>query len=369
VVVNVPYMALSVDGYTTASIADPLDRAVALLVTMLATGKFYLIFSFLFGYSATFMVRPGPDPDAVGLRRYRRRLIGLAAVGLAHAVFFFIGDILLTYAILGFVLMLLFGWRNRAVTDFAFASYVLASFLLVLLFLAAVAEGDSDPIQSLPALIRLDEAMATGSFLEVAAARAAALPVTLLSLATAQWGFALAAFALGLVAGRGGYFDNLATHRQLWRRLALWGLPIGLLTQAIAAWMAFADGTGYGMSPLGFAGLALGFITSPILSAGYVGGLALLCLRHPSALAPAESAGKSSLSVYIGESVVLSAMFCGWGLGWFGQLGAAAVTGIAIGTWIALSVAAALWLRLARRGPLESAMARWVNLSAQQPRS
>lgn len=367
VVVNAPYMALSADGYTPESIAEPVDQAAAFLVTMLATGKFYLIFSFLFGYSATFIVRQDSGPDAVGMRRYRRRLVGLAAVGLAHAIFFFIGDILVSYALLGGVLMLLFGWNSRAVRDFGIAIYLLASSWLVLLFVAAFSEGESTSTQSVPAIVRLNQELATGSFLEVAAARVDALPATLLSIGSAQWGFALSAFALGLVAGRGNYLGDLDAHHHLWLRLVRWGLPLGLSMQAFAAWLAFADGTGYGTSPLSFAGLAVGFITAPVLAAGYVGGLALLFLRHRSALAPAENAGKASLSVYIGESVILSAIFCGWGLGWFGELGATAVTVIAIGSWIVLAGAAAVWLRFFRRGPLETLMARWVKLGGARP--
>lgn len=50
-----------------------------------------------FGYSLSLMLRQRADD---GVRRYRRRLVGLAILGLAHATLFFVGDILLSYAIL-----------------------------------------------------------------------------------------------------------------------------------------------------------------------------------------------------------------------------------------------------------------------------
>ncbi|MDQ1247295.1 MAG: uncharacterized protein QG597_1665, partial [Actinomycetota bacterium] len=112
VVVNAPYLAISSDGYTDASLATPVDEAVAMLTTLIAEGKFYLLFSFLFGYSTNFIVKGGGPPDR---RRYRRRLVGLAVIGLAHAIFLFIGDILLSYAILGSGLLLLTRRRDRIV--------------------------------------------------------------------------------------------------------------------------------------------------------------------------------------------------------------------------------------------------------------
>jgi len=171
----------------------------------------------------------------------------------------------------------------------------------------------------------------------------------------------LAAFALGLVAGRRGYLADPATHRALWRRCAAWGLTLGFAAQALATWLAFADGAGYAQTTLGLVGLGVGFITAPVLAAGYLGGLALLYLRWPSLLAPSESAGRASLSVYLGESVVLCVIFCGWGFGWYGQLGAAAVTAIAAATWGGLALAAWAWLRFHRRGPLEILMSTWQN--------
>ncbi|MCB0915270.1 MAG: DUF418 domain-containing protein [Actinobacteria bacterium] len=361
VVVNAPFMAIDVDGYTDDSLATTVDRAAAMLTTLLAEGKFYLIFSFLFGYSATFIVRPGPVVDESGLRRYRRRLIALAALGLAHAVFLFLGDILLSYALLGAILMLAFGWTDRAVLNLALFSYLLAATWLGLLVVGAVVDGSAGAQSVAPELVELNTAMSDGSFLQLALARASALPTTLLTLASVQWGFALAAFALGLVAGRRGYLADPATHRALWRRCAAWGLTLGFAAQALATWLAFADGAGYAQTTLGLVGLGVGFITAPVLAAGYLGGLALLYLRWPSLLAPSESAGRASLSVYLGESVVLCVIFCGWGFGWYGQLGAAAVTAIAAATWGGLALAAWAWLRFHRRGPLEILMSTWQN--------
>jgi uncharacterized protein len=67
-----------------------------------------------------------------------------------------------------------------------------------------------------------------------------------------------------------------------------------------------------------------------------------------------------SLTIYLGESVLLCVIFCGWGFGLFGTLGAAAATGVAIGCWALLAVLASLWLRRFAQGPLEWLVGRWT---------
>ncbi|TEX50188.1 MAG: hypothetical protein B7C55_12020, partial [Actinomycetales bacterium mxb001] len=62
ILVNVPFLAISAESYDAASVATVWDRTVAFLVTMLAAGKFYIIFSFLFGYSALFILKDGSKP-------------------------------------------------------------------------------------------------------------------------------------------------------------------------------------------------------------------------------------------------------------------------------------------------------------------
>jgi uncharacterized protein len=361
IVVNAPFLAISADGYTPASVSAPIDWAAAFLITLLAQGKFYLIFSFLFGYSANFIVRAN---DATGRRRFRRRLVGLAVIGLAHAVLLFIGDILLSYALLGAALMLMFGRSDRAVLRTSAIAAVVASAWLGLLVVAVSSTTSSTELATDPALLALNAALANGSFVDVAVARAQALPAALLLVGTLQWGLAFAAFCLGLVAGRHSVLNDLAARITMWRRFAIWGLLIGVPVQACAAWLTLQGGASLGTTVENFIGVAAGFLTAPILAAGYVGVLSLLALRFPRALAPVQESGRATLTLYLGESLVLSVLFCGYGFGLFGTLGAAAVAGTAIVAWGALEVTMHLWFRRFRQGPLEWLLSRWTNAAS-----
>lgn len=81
------------------------DGAVEWLVVLLAQSKFYLLFSFLFGYSFTLQMDSAERAGARFAPRMSRRLAGLFVLGIAHAVLLYTGDILMIYALLGLVLL------------------------------------------------------------------------------------------------------------------------------------------------------------------------------------------------------------------------------------------------------------------------
>jgi uncharacterized protein len=117
-------------------------------------------------------------------------------------------------------------------------------------------------------------------------------------------------------------------------------------------------------------GVALGFGSAPALTGGYVALFALATRRRGARLA--EPAGRMSLTVYLGESIILSAVFCGWGLGLLGTLPAAPAAAVAVSVWLALEIFAKLWLATFRYGPFEWLLrcwstATWVPLRTPPP--
>ena len=75
-----------------------------------------------------------------------------------------------------------------------------------------------------------------------------------------------------------------------------------------------------------------------------------------------EPAGRMSLTGYLGESIVLAVIFCGWGLGLFGLLSLTQALLVALGVWVALEIFAKLWLRRFAYGPFEWILRSWSNL-------
>ena len=350
VVVNAAFLGISAFGFTSESVDGIANRLTALLVTTFAQGKFYLLFSFLFGYSASFILRDNSKPNR---RRYLRRMFALFLFGLAHAVFFFIGDILITYSIFGLLLFMVSCSSDRALKRWTIAAITVA--VLLILVIASLAAAFPDDFSESAGL---ESALSTGTFAEAAIARLEALPTTLLGVFLLQGPMAFAAFVLGLRASRVRLLADPKAHLELWLKLARWGWAIGLPLQAVAAGMQIgALASGNSFSTVGALGLAVGFTTAPILTAGYIGSIALLIHRRSSFLSFVTPAGQMSLTVYIGESALMSFVFSAYGLGYFGQWGAFPVVLVGIACWAVLTAFAWLWMRSFKQGPLEFVMA------------
>lgn len=297
VVVNAPYLGSSAEGFSAASVAGTLDAVVAFAVVALAQGKFYLLFSFLFGYSLAYVLR---DDRPSGRTRYRRRLVVLAVLGVAHAALLFVGDILLTYALLG---ALLLRFSRADVPRLLRASRITfalgAGLLVVVLGLAAglAAAFSEQAAVTGPAVVAYDASMATATFAEATMLRLGGLPAVLGSILFVQGPLAFAAFLLGLAAARRRLLADPGAHGDLWRRLTRFGIGVGLPLQLIAAALqvgAIRAGTPYATA--GSLGVMLGFVTAPLLSAGYLGLLAGRLVRDPGFMRWAWPAGRPDVA-------------------------------------------------------------------------
>ena len=104
----------------------PTDDTALYLIHALVDGKFYSIFSLLFGLGFALQLGRRADTEA-GLALYRRRLWILAGIGFVHSLIW-MGDILLFYAVMGMILVygtftlvcnlvadLLYGWLDPRV--------------------------------------------------------------------------------------------------------------------------------------------------------------------------------------------------------------------------------------------------------------
>ncbi len=360
VTVNVPFLGLSLGGFGAVGGVGLVDRAAEFAVTAFAQGKFYLLFAFLFGYSAAIMMRrPGPESS----RRFGRRLIGLGVLGVAHALLFFVGDILLTYAVVGVALLVLRSRPDRWVIGTA----VVAAGTAVTVLAVVVTLGAVYPDTSGAEVVQVtayDAAMTSGSFLDTVRARWAVYGGALVLLSVLNSGFVLSMFCLGLVAGRRNVLADPDAGARLWSRCRgvglLIGLPGGIAGAVLTIRPDSSSAAEHQASASYLLGIALGFATAPMLTAGYVGAFVSLRRRYADACAVFRPAGRMSLTLYIGESALLAAVFCGWGFGLFADLGAAAALGVGIAAWLILDVVAHLWMSRHRHGPLEGVLRRWT---------
>src|SRR5688572_25253047 len=89
------------------------------LLMFLVEGKFYSLFSFLFGVGFAVFVSRASARGSDGRRLFKRRLTGLLIIGIVHTLVIWMGDILATYALIGFALIPFLERDDRTVLKWA----------------------------------------------------------------------------------------------------------------------------------------------------------------------------------------------------------------------------------------------------------
>src|SRR6266480_4402579 len=115
------------------------DQATHFLVHFFVEGKFYSIFSFLFGFGFALQIARAEERGDLKASLFKRRLFWLLIIGLLHAYLLWSGDILSIYALMGFVLILFRRKTNDALLKWAFALLALPILTYLLLYILFVA--------------------------------------------------------------------------------------------------------------------------------------------------------------------------------------------------------------------------------------
>ncbi|MCA9286879.1 MAG: DUF418 domain-containing protein [Phycisphaerales bacterium] len=381
VMANLPFFSLPflqvVGGPTTERLA-PWDAAAWLLVQSLVNYKFISLFSLLFG--AGFMVQAARAASAGRsvAPTYLRRLLVLGLIGLVHALLLWYGDILFIYAVLGTVLLLVRNLSPRGLVILAVVllavAFALATGVAVLeAAFASTANGTAATAESSEAELALrgvealrasggdpatpvwvageTAAYREGPFVDALVFRAVTWLYTILS---AVFGFGwhvLALFVLGAAMMKTGFFGREQRSRQV--RFARIGIAIGLPIELGASILMLSQGQATGW--LHAAATPLHAVGSVVLCLGYAGLIAAWANRdrRPAGVGVLSSLGRMALTCYLLQTVLATALFYWWGLGWFGSLGRASMILVAIGIYVAEAAFAMLWLRRFRMGPAE----------------
>ncbi len=350
---------------------DPLDQAGRFLLGIIFEGKFITLFSFMFGLGFWIFISRARAKGRTAGPLFLRRLFILALFGAAHAFLLWAGDILLFYAMLGLVMML---FLNR--TDKTLRVWIVLLPVLHILFIAAFVGLFSMAMSSPEAAAgitegldeaRLEmEAMAasameiyrTGSFTEMMEIRRQELAFAYQGFIMGGVGvfYLLAVFLAGMYAGRTGWFTNIGERLPALRRYVPWMLVLGFAC-AIPGFLIMRGADimvpGWHM-PLY---LLLFIVGSPALTSAYVILLLSAFQRFGKGdgwFWPAlRDTGRMSLTVYLAQSLVMTTVFYGYGLGLYGAMPVWMMTLLAISFFAVQMVLARWWMKYFTMGPLE----------------
>lgn len=349
-VVNIAFLA---SGYRMAGLAEPaftgpLDWGVRWFVTMFLENKFYLLFSFLFGYSFTLQLDSAVRRGNAFVPMFLRRLGGLFLIGIAHAVLLFPGDILTTYAVVGVALLVL---RNvtprRAMIMAVSLTALLAAGFALLAIMAQLGLDTTGRVGGGLAEARVSDIAQLGSVGQIIGEHMHKLSTIMVFRVLFQGPAVLAACLIGLAVGKLGALRDVAAYTSVLRRLQWVGFTAGLIGSFFYTESAW-NGVGHK-----FLGQAVDLVTAPLLAAAYAATL-LRLLPHAPKLGQALAApGRMALSNYLGQSLICSLIFTGYGLGLLDRVSPLLEVLIAIGVFALQVVYSHLWLRNHRYGPVE----------------
>lgn len=343
------------------------DRAALWLIHMFGEGKFYALFSMLFGLGLNLMMERVERRGGQFVPLYIRRLLILLGIGVLHAILVWMGDILIMYALLGFLLVLFRKAKPRTLLIWVIA-FILLPFLFNIYATRLVSLGRSYPggaAQIDASFARVEagyraemerayQVYAHGNYLEITVQRFHDYtflgPISYSVMASNV----MAMFLLGLFFGKRMFFRDLEDNREFFRQVAIWGLPIGLAGNIIYASLILTLSRVQQSWTL-FLATAAQELTAPLLMLGYVSIICLLALKpgwneRLNFFAPV---GQMALTNYLAQSIVCTLIFYNYGLGLFGKVGPAVGIGLTLGIYLLQIPISHWWMNRFRYGPAE----------------
>lgn len=351
-------------GFGSTQLIYPLDysepdRALWAVVMGLGCGKFVTLFSALFGAGMLLFCERIEASGRRAASVYLPRLGWLLLFGMLHAYLLWHGDILVTYALTGFVL---FWCRNWSAKVFAIIGGVLAAMFVIPTVLGAVAshfvdfsqfsEGANGIMDSIRAEEEKETEALTRSWGEQMKVRALyAFVVQLLGIPLYLFWFAAMNMCFGMALFKSGFFTGGWSRDRVrkWTAITMAaGLPLTLGGYAVFAFVTPSP------VPLLWSYTAL-LAGMPLVAFGYAGlGVMWSERGDPGFLRRGLVAvGRMAFTNYIAQSVVLGLIYYGHGLGLRGQLDFREALLIVPAVWLAQMFVSVWWLKRFRFGPLE----------------
>ena len=354
-VVNIQFMGLSsaegARGDWTLGFAN---GSATFLIASIFAGKFYLLFSFLFGYSSNYIIRG----KRANRTRWIKRCLVLIALGALHFTFLWHGDIIFIYGVFGLLLIPFFFRADQTLKIWTRVVFFASSTLILLVGALVYISERYFPEESYQALMdsKLDEVLINGTFIEAIPARLELWAYGVSTGIFLQGGLAFAAFLLGLRMARSQFLSSpidTKKNSKLMKIGLLLGAPIQIVSAAI---LVSNEQSAEPSEAIHVLALFVSFIAAPLLSMFYVGLIRKLVEEKPHLVLWIKPAGKVSLTIYISQSVITSMIFAPWGLGLFQDLDTWQVLLLAFGIWLLLVYLASIWLKRFKQGPLEKFM-------------
>lgn len=327
---NIPFKTLS-----------GMEFIAAWSIRLLAQGKFYTIFSFLFGLGFYYFLRK-ESSDAV-MVRFKKRLYALLILGILHTIFVWHGDILHVYALAGFFLI-----KSKNENDSVLIRNMVFLFVFstTIMVLGSQTSGSQMTLAATEAISAYEQS----SYFELVSYRIQnEVPIGLVNLIVVI-PKVLVLFYAGYYVGRKGWFDQLKEQQirirhynvisgSLFTISVIMMLILSRFNNSIAFKVTILFDE---LSTLG--GSVFYMTTILIMSQNRV-------LR--GVLLPLKNFGKMALTNYLMQTIFWTIVINGYGLGYFGKIPYYAYFPLALGFIVLQILFSNIWLSKFNQGPAE----------------
>jgi uncharacterized protein len=353
-----------------------LDFWVQAFVDTFIQGKFIVIFAFLFGVGFALQFSRAEERHGRFVEVYRRRLLTLILIGGLHQLLFWWGDVLVTYALGGFLMIWFRKRKNKTILIWVL-SLMLAPIVGGLGYLgfrhfwpvppqkveAKKIKAEKARQENLEEMRTSVKVYQTGTYAAIYRERLGELwhenrsqPFVV--------AMTLPIFMLGLLVYRRGIFQNPEAHRTALKKALIIGAVVGIPANIASTYVMHITG-GMQSGPPGrlqLFGFFLLIMGRPMLSMCYASAVVLLFLnaRWRPRLKPFSVIGRTALSNYLFQTIFCTTIFFGYGGGLFGKVHLAWLMVLSIAVYALEVPLSRWWLTHYRFGPAEWA---WRSLT------
>ncbi|MGP4082976.1 DUF418 domain-containing protein [Pseudalkalibacillus sp. R45] len=309
--VNMPALsapALMYDLYSVQPTYQGINRWVRLLFDLFIQAKFYPMFSFLFGFGFYIFLSRAELKTDKPRKLFIRRLVILLAFGLLHLIFVWYGDILHTYALIGFLLVFFYNRKPKTILIWAISLLVFFYTIVALPLLAPPSfHESSNYVSETVGSKKVEEAVSMyqdSGYFELTAYRFKNEVLPVLEFFVFNIPQILALFLLGLYVGKRGIIAEPASHRGVIRKI--W-LTSGVIALPMVVWLTAIemDWLDYGVYKEGLTYLLI-TLSGVFLASFYIFSLVLFLqkTRMNRILQAFEAAGRMALTNYLVQSIL-----------------------------------------------------------------
>ncbi len=343
------------------------DKILEFIMYTLVDGKFYSIFSMLFGIGFVVQYNNLKKSNTSFVPFFSRRMFWLTIIGLCHLTFFWVGDILTLYALLGFILILFRHKTNKQLLQWA-------CFLILLpiahwIFMNATGwfypsyffktYGDYWQSLGLPMMDAGNGQLRPDNLqyfqienIEMFFKANLKRPLLRLGMILFEGRIfkVLGIFLIGIWAGRKILNEDILANTKLLKRIALYGFLIGLPFSVFRGIIEFYLDNNTTWSFIHT--LTYAFGTVP-LAIAYTASIAMLCQNKTTWLTWFVPVGRTALSNYLFQTIISISLFHTFGIGLVGKISYTGLIGLVIGVFICQNLLSRWWLHYFKFGPIE----------------